>query len=118
MPTRSSKKADAAGSRSRSGSAICCAQCARGCPRVRRRWLRILAGLLLVAIAAAAISPIRRAALGGIGRHLTAGDAPADAGPLPMDMESGFARAIKLGDPYPQHAPPPVALALPGQTPV
>jgi len=83
---------------------------------VRRRWLRILAGLLLVAIAAAAIAPIRRAALAGIGRHLTAGDAPADADLLAMDMESGFAGAIKLGDLYREHAAPTVAMLVPDKT--
>jgi hypothetical protein len=76
----------------------------------RRRWLQILVGLLLVAIAAAAVTPIRRAALGGIGRHLTASDAPADADLLAMVVESGFAGAIKVGDLYHQHPAPTVAL--------
>jgi hypothetical protein len=83
---------------------------------LHRRWLRILAVLLLVAIAAAAIAPIRRAALAGIGRHLTASDAPQDADLLAMDVDSGFAGAIELGDLYREHAAPTVAVLVPNKT--
>jgi hypothetical protein len=83
-----------------------------------RRWLWVLAVLLLVAIAAAAIPPIRRGALVGIGRHLSASDAPAPADLLAMDIESGFAGAIKVGDLYREHAAPAVGLVVPRQTAV
>jgi hypothetical protein len=82
----------------------------------RRRWPQILVGLLLVAIAAAAVTPIRRAALGGIGRHLTASDAPADADLLAMDVDSGYAGAIKLSDLYREHAAPTVAVLVKKKT--
>jgi hypothetical protein len=83
---------------------------------MRRRWLLALAALLLVAIAAAAIAPIRRATLVRVGRHLSAADAPADADLLAMDIDSGFAGAIKVGDLYREYASPAVALLAPQQT--
>jgi hypothetical protein len=72
--------------------------------------------LLLAAVAAMAIAPIRRAALVGIGRHLTASDAPGPADLVVMDIDSGFAGAIKVGDLYRQHAPSVVGLLAPRQT--
>jgi uncharacterized SAM-binding protein YcdF (DUF218 family) len=83
---------------------------------VLRRPLRLLAVLLLVASVAAAVTPIRRGALLRIGRHLSASDQPASADLLAMDVESGFAGAIKLGDLYRQHAAPAVGLLVPRQT--
>ena len=77
-----------------------------------RRWLPLAAALLLVAIAAAAIAPLRRAALVRIGRHLSESDAPAPADMLVMDLDSGFAGAIKLSDLYREH-PAPVGLLVP-----
>jgi uncharacterized SAM-binding protein YcdF (DUF218 family) len=67
---------------------------------VRRRLLRGLMLLLLVAVGAVAIRPIRHAMLRGAGRMLMASDGIEPADLLAMDVESREAGLLALGDLY------------------
>jgi hypothetical protein len=63
-----------------------------------RRVIRILAALALLAIAAALLPSTRRAALQRAGAVLVSGDAPGPADLLAMDVESGAAGLLMIGD--------------------
>jgi uncharacterized SAM-binding protein YcdF (DUF218 family) len=65
---------------------------------VRRRFVRGLAVLLLVAVGAVAIAPIRHMMLRGAGRLLVASDEIAPADLLAMDVESREAGLLTLSD--------------------
>ena len=64
---------------------------------MRRAW-RILALVALVGVGAAAIGPVRRAALRGLGHMLVASDDVRPADLLVMDVESGRAGILTVGD--------------------
>jgi hypothetical protein len=78
-----------------------------------RRLLRLLGLVLLLVAVAAAIPPVRRGVLTGIGRHLSASDAPGPADLLAMDVESGLAGTIKIADLYREQPAPSVAVLAP-----
>ena len=65
---------------------------------MRRRFVRGLVVLLLVAVCAIAIAPIRHAMLRGAGRMLIASDGIEPADLLAMDVESGEAGLLALSD--------------------
>lgn len=67
---------------------------------MRRRFVRGLVVLLLVAVCAIAIAPIRHAMLRGAGRMLVASDGIEPADLLAMDVESGEAGLLALSDLY------------------
>ena len=81
-----------------------------------RRFLKLVASVGLAIAIAGAIPPVRRAALSAVGRHLATSDTPAAADLLAMDVESGFAGAIKIGDLYREHRSPAVGILVPRQT--
>jgi hypothetical protein len=84
---------------------------------VRRRSLRAIALVLLIVLAAAAITPLRHAALRGAGRFLTATDAIRPADLLVMDLESSLAGILKIDDLYRAQPTATVGLLVPGDTP-
>lgn len=67
---------------------------------MRRRFVRGLVVLLLVAVCAIAIAPIRHAMLRGAGRMLIASDGIEPADLLAMDVESREAGLLALSDLY------------------
>jgi len=71
--------------------------------------LRIIVVFGLVAAAIALVPPARRAVLTRAGAALARSDLPADADLLAMDVDSGFAGAIKTADLYRAHRSPAVA---------
>src|SRR5262249_47769299 len=81
----------------------------RGVVAAMRRLLRAAGVVLLVVLVAVLIPPVRRGVLGGIGRHLATSDEPAPADLLAVDVDSGFAGAIKVADLYREHPAPAVA---------
>src|SRR5262249_51577947 len=70
----------------------------------------------VVAAAAAAIPPVRRGVLQRVGGHLTASDQPAAADFVAMDVESGFAGALKVADLHREQPRAVVGLLVPRQT--
>jgi hypothetical protein len=63
-----------------------------------RRLLIASAIVLAIVVAAAAIPAVRHGALRRVGQYLTDCDQPAAADLIAMDVESGFAGALKIGD--------------------
>jgi hypothetical protein len=83
--------------------------------------IRFISRLVIVVFvlglaAVAVVPPARRAVLTGIGQHLSATDAPGAADLIAMDVESGFAGAIKVGDLYREHKSAAVAVLVPKET--
>ena len=83
----------------------------------RGRKLLVAGGVaLVVAVAAAAVPPVRRSVLQRVGRHLTSSDQPAAADFIAMDVESGFAGALKIADLHREQPRSVVGLMVPRQT--
>jgi uncharacterized SAM-binding protein YcdF (DUF218 family) len=83
---------------------------------VRRRVARGLAVLLLVAVAAVAIAPIRHMMLRGAGRLLVASDEIVPADLLAMDVESRESGLLALADLYRTHIGRSIGLLRPTST--
>jgi len=82
-----------------------------------RRKLLVASGVaLVVVVAAAAVPPVRRGVLQRVGRHLTSSDQPAAADFIAMDVESGFAGALKVADLHREQPHAVVGLLVPRQT--
>jgi hypothetical protein len=83
----------------------------------RRRKLLVACGVaLVVAGTAAAIPSVRRSVLQRVGRHLAASDQPAAADFIAMDVESGFAGALKIADLHREQPRAVIGLLVPRQT--
>jgi uncharacterized SAM-binding protein YcdF (DUF218 family) len=83
---------------------------------VRRRFVRALAVLLLVAVGAVAIAPIRHMMLRGAGRLLVASDGIEAADLLAMDVESHESGLLALSDLYRTHIGRSIGLLTPKST--
>jgi hypothetical protein len=78
---------------------------------------RLVIVVFVLALGAVALVPAaRRTVLTGVGQHLSAADVPGAADLLAMDVESGFAGAIKVGDLYRDHKAAAVGVLVPKQT--
>jgi len=82
----------------------------------RRRLLTACGVALIVAVAAAAVPEVRRGVLQRVGRHLTQSDQPAAADFIAMDVESGFAGALKVADLHREQPRAVVGLLVPRAT--
>src|SRR5476649_2685672 len=83
---------------------------------MRRRFLRGLVILLLVAVCAVAIAPTRHAMLRGAGRVLVASDRIEPADLLAMDVESRESGLLALADLYRNHVGRSIGLLTPKAT--
>ncbi len=82
-----------------------------------RRTVATACGVVLVAaVAAAAIPSVRRGGLQRLGRHLTSSDQPGAADFIAMDVESGFAGALKVADLHREQPGAVVGLLVPQKT--
>jgi uncharacterized SAM-binding protein YcdF (DUF218 family) len=83
---------------------------------VRRLVLRALVVLLLVAVVAVAIGPVRRAILRGAGRMLAASDGIEPADLLALDVESRDSGVLAVDDLYQRHVSRQIGLLKPRLT--
>lgn len=82
-----------------------------------RRRLPVAGAIVLLAAAVTLAVPLtRRAVLQRVGRFLAESDQPAAADLIAMDVESGFAGALKIGDLHRDQPRAVVALLAPRQT--
>jgi hypothetical protein len=84
----------------------------------RTKYRRAGSASALVLIAVIAIAPARRAVLTGMGRALVASDEPAPVDFLVMDVESGAAGMLMVGDLYRAHRAEGIGVFAPRVTPL